>query len=712
MVNKKQRFSIRKYAVGAASVLVGVGLLASGGQVLAETELPSPAVAETLVPAETLPVTEEAPLTVGEESPAPEMASPAVVAPETTGEAEVVTEEGEEAPVNALPATEATTVEEAPETAEARERLELKKIISIDAGRKYFSPTQVKELIDMAESKGFTDLHLLLGNDGLRFFLDDMTVMAGGKTYTSEEVKAALAAGNEAYYKDPNGNYLTQAEMTDILNYAKDKQVGFIPAINSPGHMDAILTGMEKLGIANPKFIYNGKTSERTLDLNNATALEFTKALISKYAAYFNGKVKLFNIGLDEYANDAVPNVQGFTVLQRSGDYAKFIRYANDLAKIVKDNRMKPIAFNDGIYHNGRTDQGTFDKDIIVSMWTGGWNGYNVASSKLLVEKGHKILNTNDAWYYVLGRDRKGSGWYNLDQGLDGMDKTPLHSVPKANGADIKTIGSMVAVWADMPHARYKKENVARLMDRFVERNPTYFRADYSALIAEAGKLPADLSGYSADTVAALMKAYDDINLYLDKTQQAKVDAYLSVLVKAREALVMLNKKPLQDQLAMKTQIMGEARYTHASADKKAAYDQAVAAAEATLKKERLSQSELDQAKMTLEAAAMALDGKVVMDSVGKELILDPKPESEIVLVGSSVMAEDKPVFVLPNKMAGDGMKKDMPADKKDDKGMKEESKATLPTTGQVDNSLLVAMGLTILAGAGFVAAVKKRQTN
>ena len=29
-------------------------------------------------------------------------------------------------------------------------------------------------------------------------------------------------------------------------------------------------------------------------------------------------------------------------------------------------------------------------KDIIVSMWTGGWGGYDVASSKLLAEKGHE----------------------------------------------------------------------------------------------------------------------------------------------------------------------------------------------------------------------------------------------------------------------------------------------------------------------------------
>ena len=111
--------------------------------------------------------------------------------------------------------------------------------------------------------------------------------------------------------------------------------------------------------------------------------------------------------------------------------YEKFISYANDLARIVKSHGLKPMAFNDGIYYNSDTSFGSFDKDIIVSMWTGGWGGYDVASSKLLVEKGHQILNTNDAWYYVLGRNADGQGWYNLDQGLNGIKNTPITSVPK-----------------------------------------------------------------------------------------------------------------------------------------------------------------------------------------------------------------------------------------------------------------------------------------
>ena len=45
------------------------------------------------------------------------------------------------------------------------------KWISIDAGRKYFSPDQLKEIIDKAKHYGYTDLHLLVGNDGMRFML-------------------------------------------------------------------------------------------------------------------------------------------------------------------------------------------------------------------------------------------------------------------------------------------------------------------------------------------------------------------------------------------------------------------------------------------------------------------------------------------------------------------------------------------------------------
>lgn len=59
----------------------------------------------------------------------------------------------------------------------------------------------------------------------------------------------AIIEGTKAYYDDPNGTALTQAEVTELIEYAKSKDIGLIPAINSPGHMDAMLVAMEKLGI-------------------------------------------------------------------------------------------------------------------------------------------------------------------------------------------------------------------------------------------------------------------------------------------------------------------------------------------------------------------------------------------------------------------------------------------------------------------------------
>ena len=569
----KQRFSIRKYAIGAASVLIGFAFqaqaVAADGVVPAPTEN-QPAVQTTgeVTPPtseeklETAPTTENAtpaaPVATTEApkvevAPAPAVEKP-VATEETTAKPEVTEEatqpEKEENKEIAKVEAPAVTTERA---AQVNEKLAKKKIVSIDAGRKYFSPDQLKEIIDKAKHYGYTDLHLLVGNDGLRFMLDDMSLTVGDKTYASDDVKRAVENGTNAYYNDPNGNHLTESQMTDLINYAKDKGIGLIPSVNSPGHMDAILNAMKELGIEKPNFNYFGKESARTVDLDNEKAVAFTKALIDKYAGYFAGKSEIFNIGLDEYANDAT-DAKGWSVLQAykwypedgfpDKGYDKFIAYANDLARIVKSHGLKPMAFNDGIYYNSDTSFGTFDKDIIVSMWTGGWGGYDVASSKLLVEKGHEILNTNDAWYYVLGRNADGQGWYNLDQGLNGIKSTPITSVPKTEGADIPIIGGMVAAWADTPSARYSPSRLFKLMRQFANSNAEYFAADYESAEQALKEVPTDLNRYTAESIAAVKEAEKAIRSLDSNLSRAEQDSIDQAIAKLQEAVSNLTFTP------------------------------------------------------------------------------------------------------------------------------------------------------------------------
>ena len=606
---KQQRFSIRKYAVGAASVLIGFAFQAQTVTAdgvtptttenqptihtvsdspqssenrteetpKAELQPEAPKTVETEIPAAdkvaSLPKTEEKPQEEVSSTPSDKEE---VVTP-TSAEKETANKKAEEAsPKKEADSKESNTDKtdkdkpakkdvakaeaDKPATEAGKERattvnekLAKKKIVSIDAGRKYFSPEQLKEIIDKAKHYGYTDLHLLVGNDGLRFMLDDMSITANGKTYASDDVKRAIEKGTNDYYNDPNGNHLTESQMTDLINYAKDKGIGLIPTVNSPGHMDAILNAMKELGIQNPNFNYFGKESARTVDLDNEQAVAFTKALIDKYAAYFAKKTEIFNIGLDEYANDAT-NAKGWSVLQADKyypnegypvkGYEKFIAYANDLARIVKSHGLKPMAFNDGIYYNSDTSFGTFDKDIIVSMWTGGWGGYDVASSKLLVEKGHQILNTNDAWYYVLGRNADGQGWYNLDQGLNGIKNTPITSVPKSDGATIPFIGGMVAAWADTPSARYSPSRLFKLMRQFANSNAEYFAADYESAKKALNEVPKDLNRYTAESVAAVNEAAKVIRSLDSNLSRAQQDTIDQAIAKLQEAVSNLTFTP------------------------------------------------------------------------------------------------------------------------------------------------------------------------
>ena len=72
------------------------------------------------------------------------------------------------------------------------EKLAKKKIVSIDAGRSTSHQTKSKEIIDEASKTGYTDLHLLVGNDGLRFVLDDMSLKVGDTSYSSQAVTDAV----------------------------------------------------------------------------------------------------------------------------------------------------------------------------------------------------------------------------------------------------------------------------------------------------------------------------------------------------------------------------------------------------------------------------------------------------------------------------------------------------------------------------------------
>ena len=368
-------------------------------------------------------------------------------------------------------------------------------IVMLDCGRKYFSVDSIKQIIDNAAAAGFNNVMLAVGNDGMRFLLDDMSLTVNGTTYSSEEVAAAIHTGNEAYYNFTTDE-LTESEMDEIIAYAKTKGLGIIPVINTPGHMDAILDAAEAL--TGKTCSYNG--SARTIDVTNSTAVAFTQAFVQKYVDYFAGKgCKYFNMGADEYANDMFTSgSMGFGNLQNTGKYSYYVEYVNAVAALIKNAGMTPMAFNDGIYFNNNTSSGTFDTDIVICYWSNGWSSYTPMPAETLASMGFKMVNTHGDYYWVLGK----SNWQ--------------CNAKKASGFNYKTFqggtidnpsGAMFCIWADYPGAETEASVISKTADTIAAFGATLPKIDDNKTVSdEATGVSVTAPGLTGITVAAVDK--------------------------------------------------------------------------------------------------------------------------------------------------------------------------------------------------------------
>ena len=333
------------------------------------------------------------------------------------------------------------------------------RIFHLDCGRKYFSVSEIKDIIDQLAANHYTHLQLAFGNNGFRFLLDKMPV----GSYTSDQVKTALKNGNNTYSKSKgaDSSILSESDMNKIIEYATEKGISIIPMLNTPGHMDALVSAMSELKVG------SSRTSSE-MSLTDDAQVSFIKALQQKYINYFAEKgSKYYNLAADEYT---------FSELSDS-EYTAFATYVNTIAKMVKDAGMTPICYNDGINYSGKMTSVPFATDILVCYWS---QAANYASVTELSNAGFKIINNNDAWYYVLGDylyDVWAKGQWGYNDALNGIKNTPVTQAKNVADKEVPVVGSVLCCWCDGPAKVYSsyKTQVYDLIKAMANANPTYF---------------------------------------------------------------------------------------------------------------------------------------------------------------------------------------------------------------------------------------------
>lgn len=297
-------------------------------------------------------------------------------------------------------------------------------ILHLDCGRKYFSVSNIKTIIDEMQENGLNQLQLHFSEDrGLRFALNDMTIVTtdGNQYDLSDCVSTDL------------GGSLSESDMDEIIVYARSKDIDIVPSFDMPGHMTKILTEF-------PQFKYY-ENYAWTLNATNSDAVKFALAIVEKYAKYFKTRgCKFWNIGADEVGyNGAL----GRWSMLTSSDIPTFVNFVNQVAELLISMGFIPRAFNDGVLYNGNYSN-LYNKNIELYNWcSGSLMGENgIRSADVLVSNNYTLINTNYDWYFIVPSS-------NSRTSNTAVENANILKVFKNGTTAYDQSGACICVWCD-----------------------------------------------------------------------------------------------------------------------------------------------------------------------------------------------------------------------------------------------------------------------
>src|SRR5208337_1595257 len=165
-----------------------------------------------------------------------------------------------------------------------------------------------------------------------------------------------------------DGHYYTQAQITELIAYARDRGIRVVPEIEMPGHSTSWYVGYPELASGPGLYQIERKWGvfDPTLDPTRDETYTFLDGLIGEIAALFPDEY--LHVGGDEVNGkqwDTNPRIVAFKKAHGIRDNADFQLYFNrHLLPIVEKHGKKMIGW-DEIFHPD------LPKDIVVHSWRG-----------------------------------------------------------------------------------------------------------------------------------------------------------------------------------------------------------------------------------------------------------------------------------------------------------------------------------------------------
>ena len=253
-------------------------------------------------------------------------------------------------------------------------------MIMLDVARRYYTVDEINRYIDALAKHENSTLQL--------HFTDDENV---GIECTYLDQTKANATVNGNVYTNPatNKQFLTYEQVTELMNYADNKKVRFIPEIDIPAHMTGFIDlaeikfGSDYVNDRNTGVAWKQDTDPGNVDFVRQNGRDFIMALYDEYTEFFSSR-EYFHMGFDEYTlrND------------------EKISFANEIYDYLANKGYKVRMWSDAVTS---ANINSLNNQIEIIYW-GWWDdavAYGYATVPEFQEAGFKVIVTN-RWYLFL----------------------------------------------------------------------------------------------------------------------------------------------------------------------------------------------------------------------------------------------------------------------------------------------------------------------
>ncbi len=220
--------------------------------------------------------------------------------------------------------------------------------LMLDVSRHWMAIDVVKRTLDAMSAVKFNVFHWHLS--------DDQGFRVESKKYPKLQQMGS------------DGNYYTQAEVRDVIEYARDRGIRVVPEFDMPGHTTAWLVGYPEVG-TNPgpyQIERHWGIMDACLDPTKEATYQFLDGLIGEMADLFDDK--FFHIGGDEVNGKewrASEHVQAFMRDHNLKNTHELQRYFT--------RRIQPLVTKHGKRTMGWDEilDPDLPKDIVIQSWRG-----------------------------------------------------------------------------------------------------------------------------------------------------------------------------------------------------------------------------------------------------------------------------------------------------------------------------------------------------